>query len=426
MPNVITPISVALLSVDNPDLRCVGGKHVHLKQLQVGLQHAGCYVLTRYLTPQHREDQLTQLSHRPKQRLKRFINRLLKITPSKGQRLANRIQAMAAHYQQDGLYRNLPQPLTVLNPHDAISGAGIPQSAGPVVLTLHGYLAKEMVNYNPDLTEAEAQQIQALCQSIEAKAYRRADAIIAVDSRIKDALFLDFGVPLSKITIIHNAVDTDRFVPVDKQQVAYLREQLGLPVDAFVVLCPRRLVKKNGVEVVAHALKRLHQSQHPHQQHLAKALLLVIIGDGPEHVTIESILVQAPASSYRLLPALAHTQVLPWVQASDVICVPSITANDVQEATSLTMLEGMACGKPVVCSDIGGMREVLRQTHEGNPIGLRVPEDDPQALLGAWLTLFNDQNQQESLGTTARKFVEAHHSIATHSEAFMQVFASVR
>jgi glycosyltransferase involved in cell wall biosynthesis len=238
------PLSVALLSVDNPDLRCVGGKHVHLKQLQLGLQQAGCKVLTHYLTPQHREVQLARLSHRPQQRLSRMMNRWLKITPSKGDRLVKRIEAMAAHYQQSALY-NTPQPsTTVFNPHDAISGAGIPPSAGSVVLTLHGYLAKEMVNYNPDLTEAEAQRIQALCQSLEARAYRRADAIIAVDSRIKDALFLEFGIPLAKITIIHNAVDTNRFVPITPDQMASLRQQLGLPAHAFVVLCPRRLVKK--------------------------------------------------------------------------------------------------------------------------------------------------------------------------------------
>jgi glycosyltransferase involved in cell wall biosynthesis len=153
----------------------------------------------------------------------------------------------------------------------------------------------------------------------------------------------------------------------------------------------------------------------------------VVIGDGPEQATVEAILAQAPSQHYRLMPALPHDKVLEWVQVADVICVPSVTANDVQEATSLTMLEGMACGKPVVCSDIGGMREVLRQTHHGNAIGLRVPEDDPQALLGAWLSLFNNTPaQRHALGLNARQFAEAKHSIAQHSLAFMQVFASVQ
>jgi len=66
-----------------------------------------------------------------------------------------------------------------------------------------------------------------------------------------------------------------------------------------------------------------------------------------------------------VLPGVPNSKIHSYYQASDVVLVPSVTSNGVQEATSLNMLEGIACGKVVVYSNIGGMAEVVKDGING-------------------------------------------------------------
>jgi Glycosyltransferase len=84
---------------------------------------------------------------------------------------------------------------------------------------------------------------------------------------------------------------------------------------------------------------------------------LIIIGDG----ILKDSLVKLSADDPRIFftGPINHSEIVQFFQMSDVVLIPSITSNDIQEATSLSMLEGMSTGKVVICSNIGGMKEVI-------------------------------------------------------------------
>lgn len=393
---------VILTSVDNPDEVGFGGKHVHLRLLAEGLksldpepEEPPVEVLTDYLPAS-----LNKMAG-----LEKFFYKRMRPEQKQAYLLKKRL----------AWYGHRPEPKPVLpgiiHAHDVVAGAGEHRKL-PVILTLHGYYARETVNYN-HYKQPEA--VARRCLQVEYRALEKARHVIAVDSRIRDYVVGEFGYPAERVSVMHNAVHTQRFSPVDADRKRNLRESYGVPQDRFVVLIPRRLVRKNGVPVAAEALRQLAASgAYPYG---------VFLGSGPEAPALEAALAQVPQELWAWHQAVDHEIVHHWYQLADAIVVPSIRADGVEEATSLTMLEGMACGLPVICSDIGGMREVLTSRAD---TGILVEENDPEALATAIRGLMVDSPEAlQSLGEAAREYVMARHSHIAHAHQCMQLYQRV-
>jgi glycosyltransferase involved in cell wall biosynthesis len=101
-----------------------------------------------------------------------------------------------------------------------------------------------------------------------------------------------------------------------------------------------------------------------------------------------------------------------YFAAADAIVIPSVLSAGVEEATSLSMLEGMACGKPVIVTAVGGLKETVRD----GATGLIVPPADPPAIAAAALRLLSDPELRARIGVSARKYVEDHHSYTAHAK----------
>jgi glycosyltransferase involved in cell wall biosynthesis len=252
--------------------------------------------------------------------------------------------------------------------------------------------------------------VLAACQRYEHAAVRRASAIITVDSRIRQDVIDRLGARPEQVFVIHNAVDTQRFCPVTPEVQRALKIQLNLPPEAFVVLCPRRLVRKNGGAVAARAAALL-----------PRPAMLLLVGDGPERPAIAEALATAPADRWRWLPPISYDTVAAYYQAADPILVPSIPSDGVEEATSLTMLEGMACGKPVLCSAIGGMAEVLQAAAPAR-VGLPLPPGQPSAIAEAIANILSNPQEAQHLGQAARTWAEARHGYQAHARHFIDIF----
>ncbi len=193
-----------------------------------------------------------------------------------------------------------------------------------------------------------------------------------------------------------------------------LRRERGVPDDAFVVFCPRRLVEKNGVAHAARAAVAAHRKD--------ARVMLVVAGDGPERAAIERAIRDEAAKGgrqgtpcVRLLGDVAHADILAWYALCDAVAIPSVTSQGVIEATSISALEGMACGKPVIASGIGGLAELI----ESGKTGVLVPEGDERAIERAMLALAKDPAQRVRLGTAARAFVERHHSVESQAALYL-------
>ncbi|MEV8548766.1 glycosyltransferase [Streptomyces glaucescens] len=159
-----------------------------------------------------------------------------------------------------------------------------------------------------------------------------------------------------------------------------------------LVVCVGRLCRQKGQDVLLDAWPAV-RARVPDAR-------LVLIGDGPDRDRLK------PSASVRLVGAVAD--VVPWYQAADLVVLPSRW-----EGMALAPLEAMACGRPVVVTDVDGARESL-------PPALRphclVPAGDPAALAGAVARLLLDPPLRASLGHRARRHILSAHD-ARHTAA---------
>jgi glycosyltransferase involved in cell wall biosynthesis len=183
------------------------------------------------------------------------------------------------------------------------------------------------------------------------------------------------GVHVEAMT---NGVDTDRFSPRDVQP-----GRGGPPR----VIVPRRLVPKNGVETFVRAF--------PAVRARIPGVRAVIAGDGPERARLESLSHElGVASDIEFFGATPHERMPELFASAQVAVVPSL-----MEATSVAALEAMACGLPVVASDVGGLPEIVDAD-----VGALVPPGDPAALAEAIVTVLSDPGRSEK-GRVARQRV---------------------
>ncbi|PIV70385.1 MAG: glycosyltransferase family 1 protein, partial [Euryarchaeota archaeon CG01_land_8_20_14_3_00_38_12] len=109
-----------------------------------------------------------------------------------------------------------------------------------------------------------------------------------------------------------------------------------------------------------------------------------------------------------------------YYAASDIIVVPSIHIADVEEATSITMLEGMASGKPVVASNIGGLKEIINGSD--NKIGVLFGEGDYKDMAEKVINLLDNKSVRTEIEKNAREYIESKHTWEKVVEEISKVY----
>lgn len=378
---------VLLTSTDNPYTTRLGGKHVHLLLLEQGLKASGLEVTTLY-----RRQGLAQ-------------------TVKKGALMCLPERARYEHklkWMIDDLRGRIPkQEFDVVHAHDVLSMIAVQSMTQKKVLTLHGYFARENIEFIKK--EKDRAEVFPFLLQLEKEGMKDADYIVTVDQRLNDYVLSDFNWPVDKVTIMHNAVDTDTFKPIPEEQQRELKNGLGFREDHYIVFVPRRLVEKNGVVYAVRALRAVKR----------QGIDLVVAGDGPER---ERIMAEASGDArLHLLGMVSHDKIVPYYQMADVILIPSVTSHGIQEATSLAMLEGMACGKVVICSNIGGMKEIIRNMENG----ILVEEKQPAATAENIEKTIEDGELRAEIGRNAREYVVQNHSFTAHAARVAQIYREV-
>ena len=186
------------------------------------------------------------------------------------------------------------------------------------------------------------------------------------------------------VRFIPNGVDVDAFSPGE----SVLRARWGIGQDEAVVLLARRLVEKNGVVVFAEAATQLKDLP----------VRFVLAGDGPERAKVERILAQGGVLDRSiLLGNVPNEQMLDVYRAADLSVLPSF-----MEATSITGLESMACGLPLVGTRVGGIPVLI----EDGASGTLVEPGDPAALAAAIRELVLQPALRRRMGERARELAE--------------------
>jgi teichuronic acid biosynthesis glycosyltransferase TuaC len=180
---------------------------------------------------------------------------------------------------------------------------------------------------------------------------RRADWVITVSQALKQTV-AKLNVPSEKIAVIPNGVDGTKFHPIDRAEA---RKSLGLPIDAKIILSVGRLVELKGFDILISALQILKNDYG------MKDLYLAIAGTGALRGRLERLAASiGMASSVRFAGDVPHDSLYQWYSAADIFCLASE-----REGLPNVILESMACGTPVVATNVGGIPEIVASDQVG-------------------------------------------------------------
>jgi glycosyltransferase involved in cell wall biosynthesis len=194
-----------------------------------------------------------------------------------------------------------------------------------------------------------------------------ADKIITVSNATKDYV-LSLGANPEKVKVMYNGVDLERFRPLAGKREK-MRKKLGIPQNATVVTTVRRLVYKNGVDTLIEGAG-IAVKKNPN-------IIFLVVGKGPDQSSVQMRAQQLGIENNFRLTGFVKDEDLPlYYNAADFFVLPSKSG----EGLPLVALEAMACGLPVIATNVGGINEVLMSNW-----GKLVPPNEPDLLAKAVL-----------------------------------------
>jgi teichuronic acid biosynthesis glycosyltransferase TuaC len=186
------------------------------------------------------------------------------------------------------------------------------------------------------------------------------DALLTVSEAMRRSAIKEFGAQPERVHTIINGFNADVFYP---RPQAPLRATLGLGTHDKVIIYVGRFVEAKGLRELVTAFTAMSQTRAD--------LRLALVGDGVMKTELLALLDAAGIRNKVHLPGgLEPMQVADWIAASDVLTLPSWS-----EGYPNVVVEAVACGRPVVATDVGGTNEII---HKHN--GILVPPRNPQAL----------------------------------------------
>lgn len=229
-----------------------------------------------------------------------------------------------------------------------------------------------------------------LAAGLQRRLATRVDAYICVSQAVAAHAQTIWQAPRDKTVVIYNPYDE---VTITAEQRRQARHSLGIGPDQPVVLALGRLSEEKGHTSLIDAVACLRSQR----QALPRIL---IAGDGPLRSELEARIVRLELQQHiQLLGRRSDTADL--LAAADVFVQPSR-----YEPLSLSVLEAMSAGLPVIGARIGGIPDLIRD----NDSGLLVPPNDATALAAALALLIDDEQLRQRLGDSAGRRVRRHFS----------------
>lgn len=244
-----------------------------------------------------------------------------------------------------------------------------------------------------------------LKRTLEGAVYRRADACVVLSPAFGRILVENYRVSPWRIHRLVPGVRLDEFSPASRVTA---KSWFGIEPDRWVVLAVRRLVPRMGVEVLLRAWSEFTAAR--------PGALLLVAGDGPERAGLEVLARRLGIDEdVRFLGRVDERDLVEAYRAADVSVVPSLAL----EGFGLVTLESLACGTPVVVSDVAGLADVPAQL---DPTSV-VPSSDVSALATRLLDAASGSAPLSS-GAECRRFAQAF-SWAAVAERHVKLYRQV-
>lgn len=238
-------------------------------------------------------------------------------------------------------------------------------------------------------------------------AQRLTDRFVPVSEQLAGQMRRWLKIAPSKLTVIGNAIETDRFPDAPERRGA-VRAGLKLSDRDFVIGTVGRLVPVKGYEILLQSIARLKALGVPAR--------LLLIGNGPLYEPLQRLVETWDLQQH--VQFLGERADIPdLLQALDVYVSSSLS-----EGRSLSIMEAMAAGLPVVATSVGGTPEIITDGHTG----VLVPPMQPDALSEKLLILIMDPLQRARLGAAARRSARESFNVQSMVEAYQNLYIMTR
>jgi glycosyltransferase involved in cell wall biosynthesis len=297
-----------------------------------------------------------------------------------------------------------------------VVNTGLPAALGiPALVSQHGTYYDELVTRrrngfspNPVRSAKNLAAIAYIGWTLLRRDFpylRLADGVIATSNEQYRLISRVYGVAPERLHRVFNGMDLTLFTPGPASD--RIVERHALVPGAPVILCVARLIRDKGVQNILRAMPLIIG------RHAGSRLL--VVGDGPFRPVLERL-----AFRLGIGPAVTFTGEKELGELPDYFrsCDLFVNATNQQNGYDLTMVEAMACEKPVVSSDIGSTPTLIERDVDG----VLFPTGDVRALADAVNGLLGDPGRRARIGARSRATVTGRFGLDAMVEGTIAVY----
>jgi glycosyltransferase involved in cell wall biosynthesis len=232
-----------------------------------------------------------------------------------------------------------------------------------------------------------------ILKNIKMCTLRMADKLIAITKDEYRRLLVDYKLPSKKVAYLANPVDSHFFRPMEKDKA---KDSIGLDKNKRYILFVGRLTnERKGLTYLIDAFCALSEK--------ISNIELIIVGRGPDEIFLKNYARKRGAKNLNFVGWVSEREKLPYFYcASEFFVLPSI-----QEALPLVVLEAMACGLPVIGTDVGGIKDII----VNGQTGYLIPPNNSYAISEKMYQLLKNKELINRMSKKSRERILNHFSV---------------
>jgi len=246
-----------------------------------------------------------------------------------------------------------------------------------------GYWASFRLNTKLVSIQHDVVRINPIIRWLKTRVLKNTNKIIAISNKVKQFLIEYFRVSASKIEVIYNGVDFERFMSFQK-----LDQDWG-PVFGIIA----RLDKIKGHIYILEALKKIKSEG-------VKLPAFIFVGDGPERKNLEIFAEENDLTNIKFVGEVL--EIGKYLKQMDVFVLPSLS-----EGLGISLIEALVAKKLIIASNIGGIRELI----EHNKTGILVRPANVDDLYQAIKWVIENKNEALKLRTASFEWINKNRNL---------------
>jgi phosphatidylinositol alpha-1,6-mannosyltransferase len=291
----------------------------------------------------------------------------------------------------------------------ALVGLALKRKTGlPLVYEVRSFFEG---NWTGDIEREAMGEVFERRMAVEQMCMREADVVLTLGEAMRDEL-VGRGVPVGKISLIPNGVDTEKFVPAAKS--SELVQRLGLKGTFTFGYVSNMDHYRESQETLVDALASARS------RGLEATLLLV--GSGPREAVIRKRADELGVARYvRIVGHVDHGDIADYYRLIDLFVVPRVPERAGKYVTPLKPFEAMACGVPLAVSDLPALREIVQDTR-----GFTFPPYDSEAIAALIGRAVESPQEFHDVAAAARSWVVSHRRWILNGPRYAAAFENAR